>query len=169
MFEFYADKNDLRLRAREPVTSGSVNVYRARFQFSDDWEGLDKVAVFRAGGSSVRVSLPESGECSIPWEVLSEARAQLYAGVYGYQGGEIVLPTQWVYLGTILEGAAQGEAPKPPPDGSGGVGGTSDHRQLTHREDAEQHPIAAITGLQDALAKIPDIMTADELRKILMN
>ena len=34
----------------------------------------------------------------------------------------------------------------------GGSGGTSDHRQLTNRDAAEQHPISAITGLQDALA-----------------
>lgn len=32
-----------------------------------------------------------------------------------------------------------------------GGGGTSDHRQLTHRNDADQHSISAITGLQSAL------------------
>lgn len=35
----------------------------------------------------------------------------------------------------------------------GGSGGTSDHRQLSNRNAANQHPISAITGLQDALDK----------------
>ena len=40
-----------------------------------------------------------------------------------------------------------------------GGGGTTDHRELTHRSDPNQHPISAITGLQEELdginAKIP--------------
>lgn len=117
MFEFYADKNRLILRAKEPVTSGSVNVYMARFTFSADWDGLVKTAVFRAGGSAVSIPLSESGECSIPWEVLGEPRTQLYAEVRGCYGNKVILPTQWVYLGTILDGVAPGdEAPPPLPE-----------------------------------------------------
>lgn len=33
----------------------------------------------------------------------------------------------------------------------GGTGGTTDHTQLTNRDAADQHPISAITGLQDEL------------------
>lgn len=36
--------------------------------------------------------------------------------------------------------------------GTGGGGGTSDHDKLLGRDKAEQHPISAITGLEDALA-----------------
>lgn len=35
--------------------------------------------------------------------------------------------------------------------GGGGGGGTTDHRDLTNRDAANQHPIEAIDGLQDAL------------------
>lgn len=35
--------------------------------------------------------------------------------------------------------------------GGGGSGGTSDHRQLSHRNDASQHSIAAITGLAELI------------------
>jgi len=114
MFDLYADKNKLSLRQKELTTSGSLNVYNARFEFSPDWDGLDKVAVFRAGGETVSVLLPGSGECSIPWEVLDRPQAPLYAGVYGTKGEDVILPTQWVYLGTVLEGAVPGEAVQPP-------------------------------------------------------
>lgn len=38
-------------------------------------------------------------------------------------------------------------------DGTGGSGGggTADHTQLTNRDAADQHPISAVTGLQDVL------------------
>ena len=42
MFILYADKNKLTLRQREPVTSGSANVYPVRSEFSGDWNGLER-------------------------------------------------------------------------------------------------------------------------------
>ena len=206
MFVLHANKNQLTLRDREPVTSGSVNVYRARFTFSPDWDGLTRTAVFRAGAVSRSVLLDDSGECTIPWEVL-ERPAWLSAGVYGKVGEDVVLPTIWANLGTIHEGAVPGEDARPPtptpelwrqelarkgdrldytedgdlglyagdkllnsvPVAGGGEGGTSDHRLLTHRDAEGQHPIEAIEGLKAALERIPRPMTAEELRKILMN
>lgn len=121
MFRLYADKNKLSLLEREPMTSGSVNVYEAIFEFSEDWEGLERVAVFAAGGTSREVLLDDSGTCVVPWEVLKEKirRANPYvrllAGVYGTRGGEIVLPTVWADLGAILEGVpTNGEGARPP-------------------------------------------------------
>ncbi len=37
----------------------------------------------------------------------------------------------------------------------GGEGGTLDHRALTHRDGENQHPIASITGLAEAVGSIP--------------
>ena len=50
----------------------------------------------------------------------------------------------------------------------GGSGGTPDHRQLSNRDADDQHPIKAVTGLQEILNTIPNPMTAEELRHILM-
>lgn len=71
MFVLYANKNQLHLRSREPLTSGSVNVYQALFEFSPDWDGLERMAVFRTGGESWSVALGEDGQCTIPWEALT--------------------------------------------------------------------------------------------------
>ena len=117
MFELYAEKTKLLLRRREQLTSGAVKVYRARFQFSADWEGLGRTAVFRAAGVSVPVLLGASGECEIPWEVLQKPGYRLEAGVYGTDAdGETVLPTVWAGLGLILEGAVPGEVRPPTPE-----------------------------------------------------
>ena len=114
MFQLYANKTQLTVRAREPTTSGSVNAYTARFEFSTDWDGMDRVAVFKAGAESRSVPLDESGECTIPWEVLTSHGQQLTAGVYGTRDGDVVLPTVWASLGTILEGVTAGEGARPP-------------------------------------------------------
>lgn len=42
--------------------------------------------------------------------------------------------------------------------GEGG-GGTSDHRQLSHRNEADQHTMAAITGLIEAIAEKQDTIS----------
>lgn len=117
MFQLYANKTQLTVRAREPLTSGMLNTAEARFEFSPDWEGLTKTAVFKAGNGVRSVLLGEDSQCVIPWEVLSSHGRQLTAGVCGTRGTDMVLPTVWVNLGTILEGAAPGEnARLPTPD-----------------------------------------------------
>lgn len=116
MFWLYADKNKLALLEREPVTSGSVNIYEARFEFSEDYEGLERVAVFQAGGQARNVLLGTGKTCVIPWELLRWPGYNLMAGVYGKDaGGTVVLPTVWASLGTILEGVpTNGEGARPP-------------------------------------------------------
>lgn len=113
MFQLYADKNKLTVRQREPITSGSVNVYTARFEFSPDWQGLTTKAVFRGSGATKTVLL-DGGECIIPWEVLTSHGQPLTAGVFGTMD-ETALPTTWASLGTILEGVpGDAEGGKPP-------------------------------------------------------
>lgn len=115
MFKLYAKKNELTVKQREQLTSGSVNVNEVEFTFSADWEGLTKTAVFRAGELTRELQLDSTARCVIPWEVLKASGVPVYAGVYGSaSGGEIVLPTVWAQLGTVLEGASPGEAARPP-------------------------------------------------------
>lgn len=169
MFELYADKIQLTAREKEPMTSGSVNVYPARFEFSSDWDGLEKTAIFRAGAQSWAVPLGEDNETVIPWEALEKPNVRLYCGVCGRQGDSVVLPTVWANLGLISEGAVTGEAPEPAPPPSG-EGGTTDHRRLSHRDAAEQHPIASISGLEKELNRIPEpveALTNTELEEML--
>lgn len=184
MFQLYADKNQLTVRQREAVTSGSVNAFRVCFQFSEDWEGLERTAVFRCGDASASVLPDGEGECAVPWEVLTVPGQRLEAGVCGFRGGELVLPTIWASLGVVLEGASPGaEAGPPTPElwrqeldrkadalalegqalsllsgervlSSVEVPG-GDHRLLTHRDAEKQHPISAIDGLENQLKRIP--------------
>ena len=117
MFLLYADCNRLTVTVQETLTSGSVNVCQMKFEFSSHWEGLAKQAVFVSDGGPVSVLLPESGVCTVPWEVLTRPGPRLTVGVCGTRGEEIVLPTVWASCGTILEGAVPGADPNPPTPG----------------------------------------------------
>lgn len=114
-FILYAEKNKLKVRKPETITSGSVNVNTVQFEFSTDWEQLAKTAVFRSGGDSVSVILDTNNSCNIPWEVLAKPKVRLQVGVYGTQGDDIVLPTIYADIGEILPGTETGAAGSQPP------------------------------------------------------
>lgn len=88
------------------MTSGSVGVYTVQFEFSQEWDGLDKTAVFQAGpdGESMSVILDLDGTCEIPWEVLKTPKIRLQCGVYGTKDGNILLPTIYADMGQIHPG-----------------------------------------------------------------
>ena len=97
---------------------GSVNVNMVQFEFSSDWDGLERTAVFRAAdGDPVSVLLAAGDQCGIPWEVLSSHGQRISAGVCGTRGAELVLPTVWADLGAVQEGACPGEPSRPPTSG----------------------------------------------------
>lgn len=165
MFILNAERSELTVCRKEPVISGSGEVYRVRFQLSRHWEGLKAVAVFRAGDTSVTVLLDKSGMCRIPWKVLTTPGVQLRAGVYGTKAGSVVRPTLWAGLGTIQEGAGDGGTVPEAQDPA-----AADHRDLSHRDEADQHPMGAVTGLEEALAQrlsADDAMTAADIMKIV--
>lgn len=125
MFLVQVTKNQLELQQVEPMTSGSANVYVVRFEFSKEWEGLNKTAVFRATGIgidspiTVSVLLDDSNECMVPWEVLTVPGSTVLFGAYGLLGNNVVLPTVWLSQGVVLEGVITTEgvgAGEPNPD-----------------------------------------------------
>lgn len=74
-----------------PVTD-TVNQYLCQFEFSEDWDGLNKVVVFKnvSYNISKEVYLSTSNECYIPWEVLSNS-GEIFLEVIGTEvRGEVV-------------------------------------------------------------------------------
>lgn len=103
MIKLYASLRRAFCLNQDLLTTGSVGI-PVRFGFSDEWEGLGKVAVFRGSGKSVDVVLTGE-ECCVPPEVLTDAGGVLSIGVYGTDGEETVIPTVYVEAGEILPGA----------------------------------------------------------------
>ena len=74
-----------------PVTD-TVNHYLCQFEFSEDWDDLNKVVVFKNASYNIakEVYLSTSNECYIPWEVLSNS-GDIFLEVIGTEArGEVV-------------------------------------------------------------------------------
>lgn len=118
MFLLYAEKNKITIKEKEIVTAGSANIYDVQFAFDDDWEGLERVAVFRVGSTSVSIALTEENQCLLPWECMqrNDVGKMISVGVYGQFGDDVVLPTVWATLGVIKRSVELGDdaLPKTP-------------------------------------------------------
>ena len=86
-----------------------------RFQFSDDWAGLTKTAVFETNNYKEPAVVPESGTLAIPEDVLAYPGFQLRIGVIGKSAdGAAVIPTVYADCGAIRPGASTVPVGTPP-------------------------------------------------------
>lgn len=92
-----------RCMLREPLTSGMVG-QTIHLEYSHDFDGLMITAVFTDGKNTINVINPGS-ECVIPHEVLTTVGATVKVGIYAVKGDEIVIPTIYATIGTVLKGA----------------------------------------------------------------
>lgn len=109
MIEASALKNQLVITEREPITSGSVNVYQVHFHFSSHWDGLEKVAIFQTPDTTINIPI-ENNLATIPWEVMTTPGYTIRLGIYGIKALEVILPTVWGSLGTVEQGVIIGDA-----------------------------------------------------------
>ena len=92
VLEYNVTGQNIELASAAMLVAGTVNEYTARFAFSADWDGYQRVAVFNADGTE-REQLLTDDTCKVPWEVLLPG-AYLKVGVYGTRDGSR-LPTIW--------------------------------------------------------------------------
>ena len=123
MFLVAANTRQAIVGQKEWLTTGSSGI-QVQFLFSDDWDGLSKFAVFRNAEieeSVIPIALPSSNLTELPAEncAAEYVDEKVYVGVYGTDGlGHIIIPTIWVSLGVLKEGASyEGmDPPQPTPD-----------------------------------------------------
>ena len=103
-FTLYAQKAKLMLTGDgELLSAGMAGTAEVQFEFSADWDGLQKTAVFTNGIRTVKVDEThwDDGVCVIPAEVLSAPGKTVMVGVYGSNGLHLTLPTVWCVLGRV--------------------------------------------------------------------
>lgn len=96
----------------EVLVSGAVGK-QVRFEFSEEWEGLRKKAVYRAGGVTC-ISENVGDEDVIPERALAKPLRRLFVGVCGTdEEGQVVIPTVMVPGPFIHIGAVGGPEYEP--------------------------------------------------------
>ena len=98
------------------LTSGTVGE-KLQFEFSPEWDGLVKTAVFSNGVDKLPdKTIRSDNTVEIPAEALARAGVNLQVGVYGETlDGSLVIPTVYASLGVISQGAAKTYRPAHPP------------------------------------------------------
>ena len=95
---------EVQATPKRQLTSGSVGL-PVTFNFTDDWDGYQKIAVFKGSGTMVDVALL-TDECVVPSEVMTTAGDNLWIGIYGEDAQTgYVIPTIWGKVGHIYDGA----------------------------------------------------------------
>ena len=75
--------HSIEIDKEEIINSGEYDVSKCEFEFSSEYEGLTKQAVFSTCENTYKVPILND-ECTIPGEVLTE-RGSVLLGVYGYE------------------------------------------------------------------------------------
>ena len=118
MIRIYCDAAHAVLKETEVLTSGMTNYPQVLLTFSEDWDGMGKVAVCRAGPSTEQsvdveglVTYALGSTFVVPSECLAQSGVELYIGIQGVNAQqEVAIPTIWVSAGTIMEGVDIDEA-----------------------------------------------------------
>ena len=103
MTKIKINNNSAEIVEAEFYTSGMVGA-KIAFQFSEEWNGLIKTAVFKTDGVQKDV-LNVTDVCTIPHECFENAGERLVVGIYGTNGNDVVIPTVYANLGRIKQGA----------------------------------------------------------------
>lgn len=182
IIEYNVTGQSIELSSAAMLVAGTVNEYTARFSFDADWDGYQRVAVFNADGTEREQLLTDDTcevpwEVLLPGACL---KVGVY-GTRDGQRLPTIWTTHRQYINDGAGPTDEAAAPSPvlaeqmlqrmgdlgqlqTEDKSslvaavnevketGGGGGTSDHSKLKNRDAADQHPMSAITGLDDALA-----------------
>lgn len=103
---FKLENQMLSLLNQEVIASGDSNTDRCVFDFSGDWEGYVKTAVFYQDKRSASYAVLDADDtCLVPAAAMA-SEGDMFVGVFGIHGNEILTSTvKAVY---IAEGAISG-------------------------------------------------------------
>lgn len=114
--EFLVRNQRLKLFSGGPVVADSQQYLKARFTFTDDWQGLRKYAQFRRNGEVYTCNIDDNGEVEVPWETLvGQGVVQISAFATNQQDEtNKLITTNPVYIKVNTSGIKETELPKAP-------------------------------------------------------
>lgn len=115
MIKLRVNQSEMHFIRKEVIASGAVKAYKVCFVFDDTWEGLKRIALFKADDVSIERPLDENDMCEIPWEVIRKPGVDLMIAAVGVDGDVKVLPTIWVNAGMIQVGVGNTVPSSPSP------------------------------------------------------
>ena len=116
IFNFSVNQDKISINSvNTAMFSGNVNYYRCSFCFSEDWNGLNKFAVFIKGDNNYVVKIIDN-TCSVPAELL-DSSAYVSIGVYASNGQDndyLRISSNMVSIYIDVGAYRDGTEPQPP-------------------------------------------------------
>ena len=114
--EFLVRNQRLKLFSGGPVVADSQQYLKARFTFSEDWQGTRKYAQFRRNGEVYTCNIDDKGEVEVPWETLVGQGVVQISAFATNQEDETnkLITTNPVYIKVNTSGIKETELPKAP-------------------------------------------------------
>ena len=120
MIKVYCNGTHIRCLQRGELNVGMAGA-PVEFDFSSEWDGLGKTAVFRCDGEKDKI-LGADGKTTVPHEILTTPGMDVEVGVYAVKedGTTWPAPTTYCKIGRVGEGAdPSGDESYPPTPGVG--------------------------------------------------
>lgn len=118
MYWVNVNKNTVDVVGSDVIVQNNVNAVQVKFSFSEEWDNLTEMIVFRGSGKVIGVR-PIDGITTIPWECCKVINDTIYVGAYGIDSdGTIVRPTTWGQIGRVVDGVDVDGVASPNPSDS---------------------------------------------------
>lgn len=201
MYWVNVNQNTVEVSGSDVIVQDNVNAVNVKFSFSEEWDNLTRMVVFRGSGKIVGIELYNNDPIKIPWECCKKINDLIYIGAYGVDSdGNILRPTTWAQIGRVVDGVDVDGVLSPEQSDSAfgsiidAIGDLKDdfdnvltrvsdmsenlndvendvekysnHQNLNGLNEPNQHPIAAIIGLEKELSPV-DYLSPDELKALL--
>lgn len=104
MYWVNVNENTVDVVGSDVIVQNNVNAVQVKFSFSEEWDNLKEMVVFRGSGKAISIR-PIDGLVTIPWECCKTINDVIYVGAYGIDdNGMIVRPTTWGQIGRVVDG-----------------------------------------------------------------
>lgn len=118
MYWVNVDSNTVTVSGSDVIVQNNVNAVQVKFSFSEEWDNLTEMIIFRGSGKVIGVR-PIDGITTIPWECCKVINDTIYVGAYGIDSdGTIVRPTTWGQIGRVVDGVDVDGVASPNPSDS---------------------------------------------------
>ena len=126
-----------------PILTSSSQVLKACFEFSDDWDGMIKTAIFTRNGVTKNKILDKANSCTVPTEVIKNGG--FVVSVLGLVGDQVLTTTNQCAIVLNLSGYVSGITVEKPSDDV--------YMQILkqlqdHNEEAEKIELMKITATE---------------------
>ena len=161
MITFSVKNQKLTPTSKVMVVADSQDYLFAQFSFSEDWNGVKKLAQFTRGENRFRLLLDENGAVKVPWEVLKDKGWFRVTVIGNNQQGEpnMVITTNPVEIRVHESGLINGEVME---ESTAGVEGSVLYEIMGKTAEANTSAQNAATSESNASASATSAATSAE-------